>query len=106
MSLAKDKQKELRGRWDKIDPSEIMYLGWLPKHGECFVDLSDLCVVPSEFFGVELTSVEVAGEEDFRLFPAATHARLGSMSGESRQLLTSKLMKYWTRLKPTTAQPP
>lgn len=102
MSLAKDKQKEIRARRDRIDPSEIMYLGWLPRLGESFVDLSELSVVPSEFFGVELASVEVAGEEDLRLFPSATHSRLGSMSGESRLLLTSKLMKYWTRLKPTT----
>ena len=107
MSLAKDKQKELRSRWDRIDPSEIMYLGWLSEFGECYADLSDLSAVPSEFFEVQLASVEVAaGEGDLRLVASASHARVGSMSRESRELLTSKLMKYWTRLKRITPNLP
>jgi hypothetical protein len=81
----------------EIDPSQGLYLGECPGSlGEVYVDLAEVYGLPSSNFALSLSQYG-DDERDLRLRLGSGDNRVATLSDNARELLKSKIIKYWTR---------
>jgi hypothetical protein len=93
--------QDVRGRANRLDPYDVMWLGDVDKLGESFLLLTDPYFLPTAYLDLQLE--EYGGEfgvpdGEMRATPQRNDSRLGRLDDEQVALLKRKLIAYWTRL--------
>jgi hypothetical protein len=104
-SLAHERQQNLRGRADKVEPTEVLVVGEIPDLGETFMLLSEPHYLPATYFGGTFVDYadhkDATGDDRAFLTPASKHdTRICRLDDPQIELLRLKMQGFWTRTQP------
>jgi len=101
-SVDSQRQQLLRGTPARLNPIEVLYLGFVGPLGEMFVSMSDPVLVPASYFDLTMTEAGTlpSGDADLRCTARARDTRIGRPNDEVMTLFRAKWIAHWTGQKP------
>ena len=101
--LPPDRATNLRASLGQVKPYEAMYLGEVPRIGECYVMLTRPYTLPAALLQAELrdfTAEETGEAPDARLVAGVWDTRVGCLSAGAVDLFQRKWVAQWARMLP------
>ena len=100
-ALPIDRQGNLRGTRDRLQPFEALYVGEVPDLGETFILLSDPYYIPAAYFALTFVdySTDPRAEPNAKyITPQANDSRVGLLDQSQIELLLKKMIAFWARI--------